>query len=251
MQELEIPVWNPAFYLDDDGRLFLYWGCSDVDPIYGVEVDYDNDFPFIGEPVVLIEQNPTEYGWEVPGYYTTLVDQPPWIEGAWMTKSNGIYYLQYSGPGTELISYADAVYVSENPLGPFSLQKHNPFFTNPRVLQQVPVTGACLPTHTVIMWHMGTITISQKHIFERRLGLYPVFYDEDGTLYSITRYGDYPLIMPDRKVDGWDDIFPGWMLLSYNKNVEVSSAVDTLPAGYYQFQCTKRSLQMDRHIFCF
>jgi xylan 1,4-beta-xylosidase len=46
VEELEIPVWDPAFYLDDDNRLYLYWGCSDVDPIYGVEVDYDNGFAF-------------------------------------------------------------------------------------------------------------------------------------------------------------------------------------------------------------
>jgi hypothetical protein len=27
--------------------------------------------PFMSEPVVLIEQNPAEYGWEVPGDYNT------------------------------------------------------------------------------------------------------------------------------------------------------------------------------------
>ena len=230
VEELEIPVWDPAFYVDDDDRLYLYWGCSDVDPIYGVEVDYDNNFAFMSDPVVLIEQNPAEYGWEVPGDYNTLVNQAPWIEGAWMTKRDGIYYLQYSGPGTEFKSYADAVYVSDKPLGPFTLQKHNPFVYKPEGFAAGAGHGSLFADPYGNMWHMGTITISQKQIFERRLGLYPAFYDDDGTLYSITRYGDYPLIMPDRKVDSWDDIFTGWMLLSYNKNVEVSSAVDTLPA---------------------
>jgi xylan 1,4-beta-xylosidase len=229
-RELEIPVWDPAFFLDDGNRLFLYWGCSDVDPIWGVEVDYDNGFAFMSEPVVLIEQNPARYGWEVPGDYNTLINQAPWIEGAWMTKRDGMYYLQYSGPGTEFKSYADAVYTSENPLGPFTLQLHNPFVYKPEGFAAGAGHGSLFPDQYGNMWHIGTITISQRHVFERRLGLYPAFYDEDGTLYSITRYGDYPLIMPDRKVDSWDDIFPGWMLLSYGKNVETSSSVDTLPA---------------------
>ncbi len=228
--ELEIPVWDPAFFLDDDNRLFLYWGCSDVDPIWGVEVDYDNGFAFMSEPVVLIEQNPAQYGWEVPGDYNTLINQAPWIEGAWLTKKDGMYYLQYSGPGTEYKSYADAVYVSDNPLGPFTLQLHNPFAYKPEGFAAGAGHGSLFPDQYGNMWHIGTITISQKQIFERRLGLYPAFYDEDGTLYSITRYGDYPLILPDRKINSWDEIFPGWMLLSYDKNVEVSSSVDTLPS---------------------
>jgi xylan 1,4-beta-xylosidase len=229
--ELQMPVWDPAFFLDDDNRLYLYWGCSDVLPLWGLEVDYNNGFAFMSDPVVLVEQNPAEYGWEVPGDYNTLVNQAPWIEGPWVTKRDGMYYLQYSGPGTEFKSYADAVYVSSNPLGPYTLQKHNPFVYKPEGFAAGAGHGSLFPDQHGNMWHIGTITISQKQIFERRLGLYPAFYDDDGTLYSITRYGDYPLIMPDRKVDSWEDLFPGWMLLSYNKNVEVSSAVDTLPAG--------------------
>ncbi len=36
--------------------------------------------------------------------------------------------------------------------------------------------------------------------------------------------------MPDKKISDFDEIFPGWMLLSYGKKVEVSSSVDSLPA---------------------
>lgn len=39
VEKLEIPVWDPAFFLDNDNRLYLYWGCSDSNPLYGVEVD--------------------------------------------------------------------------------------------------------------------------------------------------------------------------------------------------------------------
>jgi xylan 1,4-beta-xylosidase len=228
--ELEIPVWDPAFYLDEDNRMYLYWGCSDSRPLYGVEVDYKNGFAFVGETKELMHANPKEYGWEVPGDYNTLINQSPWIEGAWMTKRNGKYYLQYSGPGTEYKSYADAVYVSDNPLGPFELQPHNPFVYKPEGFAAGAGHGSLFTDQYGNAWHIGTITISQKHVFERRLGLYPAFYDEDGTLYSITKYGDYPLIMPKKKINSFEDIFPGWMMLSYGKTVEVSSSIDTLPA---------------------
>jgi hypothetical protein len=58
---------DPAFYKDNDGKVYLYWGCSDVDPIMGVQVDPDNGFKEIGEAVVLIRHNGDKYGWEVPG----------------------------------------------------------------------------------------------------------------------------------------------------------------------------------------
>ncbi|MBE0679671.1 MAG: family 43 glycosylhydrolase [Bacteroidales bacterium] len=229
VEELETPVWDPAFFLDDDNRLFLYWGCSNVNPIYGVEVDYRNNFAFMGEPAELIHGNPGENGWEVPGDYNSFIGNRPWIEGAWMTRRDGRYYLQYAGPGTEFKSYSDGLYVSDNPLGPFHQQLHNPYALKPEGFAAGAGHGSSFSDDHGNLWHIGTITISQKHIFERRLGLYPVFYDKNKTMYTITRYGDYPLIIPRGKINGFEDIFPGWMLLSYNKKAEVSSSVDSLP----------------------
>jgi hypothetical protein len=230
-EELNQPVWDPAFFMDDDNRLYLYWGCSDVNPIYGVEIDYKNHFDFMGEPTVLVKANPEKHGWEVPGDYNTLTGQRPWIEGAWMNKHNGQYYLQYSGPGTEFKSYSDGVYTSANPLGPYQLAAHNPFALKPEGFAAGAGHGSTFKDRYGNYWHIGTITISVKHMFERRLGIYPTFFDEDGLLYANTRFGDYPLIMPTHKVSGYDELFPGWMLLSYNKSVEVSSSADGLPAS--------------------
>ncbi len=47
-------------------------------------------------------------------------------------------------------------------------------------------------------------------------------------MHASTRFADYPLQMPDGKANTFEDYFPGWMLLSYNKKVEVSSSIDTL-----------------------
>ncbi|UCH14623.1 MAG: family 43 glycosylhydrolase [Bacteroidales bacterium] len=223
------PVWDPAFFQDDDGRLYLYWGCSNMNPIYGIELDYNNNFTPIDEPVSLIFANPDDYGWEVPGDYNTIYSNPPWIEGAWMNKFNGIYYLQYAGPGTEFKSYSDGVYISENPLGPYKLADHNPFAYKPEGFAAGAGHGSTFTDKYGNYWHIGTITISVKHIFERRLGLYPTFFDDEGVLFTSTKYGDYPVIIPDKKIESSKDIFPEWMLLSYNKEVTVSSFIDSLP----------------------
>jgi len=229
LDSLEIPVWDPAFFLDDDNRLYLYWGCSDKNPIYGVEVDYKNNFSFIGEPVALMHANTTEHGWEVPGDYNQNKEANPWIEGAWMNKYDGKYYLQYAGPGTEFKSYSDAVYTADNPLGPFSVSEHNPFSYKPEGFAAAAGHGSTFQDKYGNYWHIATSTISQKQIFERRLVLYPTFFDEQGIMHVSTKFGDYPFIIPDKKIRCFEDIFPGWMLLSYNKPVEVSSSIDSLP----------------------
>lgn len=230
-EEMEIPVWDPAFFLDDDKRLYLYWGCSNENPLYGVEVDYENNFSFIGKPTELKHANPMQFGWEVPGDYNTLVNQNPWIEGAWMNKIKGIYYLQYSGPGTEYKSYSDGVYTSDNPLGPFKIQSHNPFAYKPEGFAAGAGHGSTFADQFGNYWHIGTMTISQKHIFERRLGLFPSFFDAQGSLYSSTKFGDYPMKIPQKKIAGFDEIFSGWMLLSFNKRVQTSSMIDSLPSA--------------------
>lgn len=227
--QLDAPVWDPAFFMDDDKKLYLYWGCSNVNPIYGIEVDYTHNFAFIGERKSLIHADTARFGWEVPGDSNTRRKQSPWIEGAWVNKHNGKYYLQYAGPGTEYKSYSDAVYVGDSPLGPFTIQAHNPFAYKPGGFADGAGHGSTFADASNNYWHIGTSTISQKQMFERRLGLYPTFFDDNGTLYAITKYGDYPMIMPDKKIAGFDEIFPGWMLLSYNKEVMVSSSIDSLP----------------------
>ena len=33
------PFWDPNLFIDDDGRMYFYWGCSNQTPIWGVELD--------------------------------------------------------------------------------------------------------------------------------------------------------------------------------------------------------------------
>ena len=52
-------------------------------------------------------------------------------EGSWMNKYNGKYYLQYASPGTEFKTYADGVYTSDSPNGPFKYETYSPFSYKP------------------------------------------------------------------------------------------------------------------------
>ncbi|WP_163325394.1 family 43 glycosylhydrolase [Draconibacterium mangrovi] len=227
--KLPFGVTDPALFLDNDQRLYFYWGCSDKEPIYGVELDYQNNFQPVGERVALMHADTKNHGWEVPGDYNTLLDNAPWIEGAWMNKHDGKYYLQYAGPGTQFKSYSDGVYTSDHPLGPFTLAENNPFAYHPEGFATGAGHGSTFEDKYGNFWHIGTVTISQKHMFERRLAIYPAFFDEFRELYADTRFGDYPMIIPSEKVKSEDELFPGWMLLSYNKPVSVLTEVDSFP----------------------
>jgi xylan 1,4-beta-xylosidase len=120
---------DPDLFLDDDGRLYFYYGTSNQTPIYGVELN-PKTFKLIGDPVACLNSDKVNYGWKRGGDDNTK-EQRPFIEGAWMNKYNGKYYLQYATPGTEYKSYSDAVYVADAPLGPFKQQSHNPFSYKP------------------------------------------------------------------------------------------------------------------------
>ena len=146
----------------------------------------------------------------------------PYIEGAFMTKHDGRYYLQYACPGTEYNTYADGVYISDSPLGPFTLQKSNPFSAKPGGFAAGAGHGSTIADRFGNYWHAATMRISIGHSFERRVGLFPAGFDKDGILYCNQNFADYPVRIPEGKFDA-AALQPEWMLLSYGKPVSVSS----------------------------
>ena len=50
-------------------------------------------------------------------------------------------------------------------------------------------------------------------------------------MYVDTRFGDFPHYLPTKTRGKGDDLFTGWMLLSYHKKVVASSARDSFPAS--------------------
>lgn len=217
-------AWDPAFFPDDDGRLYLYFGSSNLYPVYGQEVDRKTLQP-VGERKELIRLHPAGHGWERFGEHQDNTFLDPFIEGAWMNKHNGKYYLQYGAPGTEFSGYGDGVYVSDRPLGPFEYQRFNPFSYKPGGFARGAGHGATYQDKFGNWWHVSTIAISVKNNFERRLGIWPAGFDNDDVLYCNTAYGDYPHYLPSGRADHLQSQFTGWMLLNYNKPVQVSSTL--------------------------
>ncbi len=224
-------AWDPAFFEDDDKRVYLYHGSSNTYPMYGQEIDRNTLQP-IGERHELIRLHDDIHGWERFGEYQDNTFLKPFIEGAWMNKYKGKYYLQYGAPGTEFSSYGDGVYTSDKPFGPFTYQAHNPFSFKPGGFTRGAGHGATFEGQYGNWWHVSTITIAVKNSFERRLGLWPTAFDADGILYTNTAYGDYPHRMPTARVENPRDLFTGWMLLNYNKPVRVSSSLPGYGANY-------------------
>ncbi len=220
----QVGAWDPAFLVDEDQRLYLYFGSSNVYPIYGQEIDRKTWQP-IGTRQELLHLHDDCHGWERFGEHADNTFLRPFIEGAWMNKYHGQYYLQYAAPGTEFSGYADGVYVSEWPLGPFRYQPHNPFSYKPGGFACGAGHGATFQDRSGHWWHVATIAISVKNNFERRIGLWPAGFDQDGVLYCNTAYGDYPHYLPDERLPHLTGRFTGWMLLNYNKPVTSSSVL--------------------------
>ena len=224
--KFNIGVTDPAFYQDDDGKVYLYWGCSDKDPIEGVEVDPLNGFAPIGKPVTLITHNPDKYGWEVQGENNDN-GMTGWNEGPCMIKFKGRYYLQYASPGTQFRVYADGIYVADHPLGPYTYEETSPFSFKPGGF-----IGGAGHGHTFLdiygnYWHVASMKISNRHMFERRLGLFPLYITEEGIFGQHSVWTDYPFMIPNEKVDfEKDNRSMNWNMLSHNKITTASSTLD-------------------------
>ena len=146
----------------------------------------------------------------------------PFIEGAFMNKWNGKYYLQYASPATEVSTYGDGVYVGDGPLGPFTYQAHNPYSFKPGGFITGAGHGSTIEDKFGNLWHAATMRISVNANFERRIGLFPAGLDADGILFCNQCFADYPLEIPEGKFDPMS-VKPKWMLLSYKKPVTASS----------------------------
>ncbi|MCC3154373.1 family 43 glycosylhydrolase [Hymenobacter sp. BT770] len=224
VHNFQVGAWDPDFFLDTDGKLYLYWGSSNEFPLYGQQISRKTFQP-IGEPKVMFGLNDKQFGWQRFGEYLDNTFLDPFMEGAWMTKHNGKYYLQYGAPGTEFSGYADGVQVADHPLGPFTPQPHNPFAYKPGGFVRGAGHGNTFQDAWDNWWHVSTTVINVKNNFERRLGLWPAGFDADGTLYANTTFGDYPQYLPNGPADHLQPQFTGWMLLNYLRPVQVSSTL--------------------------
>jgi len=222
--------WDPAFFTDDDGRFYMYNGSSNQYPVYGVELNRKTMQPLSTRTEMYLLE-PWRYGWQRFGEYMDDTFLDPFIEGAWMTKNNGKYYLQYGAPGTEFSGYADGVVVGNSPLGPF-IPQSMPFSYKAGGFVRGAGHGATFQDNWNNYWHVSTIGVCVKNNFERRIGIWPAGFDAEGVMYCNTAFGDYPTYLPDGKEDHLKSRFTGWMLLNYQKPVTVSSTYGQYAANF-------------------
>ena len=236
-------VQDPNLFVDDDNKVYLYEESSNKWPIHGIELDPDNYFIPIGEQTDLFNLEPEKHGWERFGQ-DHRSEIKPFIEGPWMVKHDGTYYLEYGAPGTQWNVYADGIYTSKHPLGPFDYAPYNPIAYKPGGFLKGSGHGSTVKDNNGNLWHHSTMAISVNFKFERRIGMYPAGFEEDGQMYVNTAYGDYPHYLPDKEVEHHKNRFTGWMLLSYQKPVRTNSpqvkkdinVVDESEGGYMQEQ---------------
>lgn len=223
VEHFEIGGWDPAFFTDDDGRIYMYNGSSNVYPMYGIELDRKTFNP-IGTRKETILTDGERYGWHRFGEYQDNTFLKGFMEGSWMTKHNNKYYLQWGGPGTEFSHYADGVAVGDGPFGPFT-HVSLPMSYKPGGFARGAGHGATFQDKWDNYWHVSTMVIGVKNNFERRIGIWPAGFDKDGVMYCNTAWGDYPHYIPTGKSDHLQSQFTGWMLLNYDKPVQVSSTL--------------------------
>ncbi len=94
-------------FKDDDGKLYLYYATYPSLSIYVQQMDS------------LLEKGPG-------APKKLLAPAEPWerkhilvTEAPWMLKHKGVYYLIYSGGGSDSIDYAIGYATSKSPIGPF------------------------------------------------------------------------------------------------------------------------------------
>jgi xylan 1,4-beta-xylosidase len=215
---------DPAFLLDEDGRLYMYYGVSNNSPTKAVELN-PLTFREVGTAVNIVFAQASVHGWERRGD-DNLLDEQPWIEGSWMIKENNKYYLHYAAPGTEFKTYADGIYIADSPMGPFQYASYSPFSFKPAGFISGAGHGSTFKDKDGRYWRIATMTISVKHMFERRLGLFPVAFDKDGDIRCNTVFSDYPQYYPGVKENPIDDNFAEMMLLSHKKYAMASSSLE-------------------------
>ncbi|MBL7702522.1 MAG: discoidin domain-containing protein [Ferruginibacter sp.] len=236
VDSFDIGGWDPAFFTDDDGRLYMYNGSSNVFPLYGVELNRKTFQP-IGTRKEMYALQGWRYGWQRFGELMDNTFLDAFIEGAAMTKHNGKYYLQYGAPGTEFSGYADGVVVGDNALGGFTPQS-DPLSSKMGGFSRGAGHGSTFMDNQNNYWHVSTSIVCVKNTFERRIGIWPAGFDKDDVMWCNTAFGDYPQYLPGH--GGKDHgAFAGWYLLNYKKPVTVSSTL----GSYYANNAVDESIK--------
>lgn len=221
---------DPALFIDDDDKAYLYWGSSNKWPIRAKTLDKNQRFKPSAKTDTLFYLEMDKHGWERFGENHMDTVLGGYMEGPWMTKYNNKYYLEYAAPGTQFNVYGDGAYIGDSPLGPFKYMPNNPFSYKPGGYMNGAGHGSTVTGPGNSYWHFASMAVSSNVIWERRICMYPTYFDKDGLMWSDTYFGDYPHHAPGKGESSGK--FTGWMLLSYKKPVKSSSHLESFSPNH-------------------
>jgi beta-xylosidase len=151
---------DPTVFIDDDGQAYLFWGNGSCK-----WVKLKSNMVELDGPITVFK----------PDHY---------IEGPWLYKRNGLYYLVYAGAGTkpEMIEYATAT----SPEGPWIyrgiIQENvpNSFTTHPAVID--------FKGQSYFFYHNGSLPTGGS--YRRSICVDYLYYNPDGSIQKIVQTTD-------------------------------------------------------------
>jgi xylan 1,4-beta-xylosidase len=209
--------WTGAFdvdiFIDDDNKPYLFYSGHSTKGIYGVPLKPDTPNQFAAAPTHLFAFDKSHI-WERYGDANEY-SEVTWIEGPWMFKRNGTYYLEYSASGTQWISYATGVYTAKSPLGPFKYAPVNPILRQTTGVVTGPAHGCVVEGPDGNLWQFSTLVMNNPP-GGRRLAMDPIGFDKDGNMF-VTRASDTPQWAPGVVADPARNSDSGSIPLTINK----------------------------------
>lgn len=214
------------FYDEIEDRVWASYGCGcgDTEYIKVVELDRKSLEP-IGEVHECLTFDPKNHGWERG--FDNHVTEHGWLEGSQILRHNNKWYLIYSGFSLHK-SYANGVYISDNPTGPYEYAPNNPISHKNTGFIGGAGHGCLFEDKFGNWWNVTCASVFVTYHFERRINLFPAGFDKDCLIYVNTALADYPITVPDGARDHLA-MKPPYMLLSKGRPVTVSSIETAMP----------------------
>ncbi len=224
---IEAKIFDPMLFADDDGALYVYYMVSGA--CVGAPLDPKNPTQMLADPQPLFGFRPDQE-WERYGDYNED-SRRSFFEGPWMFKHNGTYHLTFTGPGTSLATYALGAYKAQSPLGPFTYQKNNPILRKTTGVVPGSGHGSIVRGPNNTLWAFVTSVVGNYHVFERRIGLFPVGVNADGDVFGLP-VRDVPQFAPGVKADPQNGNEAGWLPVNVRTIATASSVSPGQTADY-------------------
>ena len=220
--------YDPMLFSDSDERLYLYYTTGRPE-ILGAELDCNEPVKLLSEPSNMFSYDPSHI-WERSGEYNEDGSMCA-MEGPWLFKRGGVYYLTYGAPATEYSSYAMGAYKSDSPLGPWTYMESSPFIEKRSGVVRGPGHGCIVEGPNDTLWVFYTTTICYIHPMERRIGLDPLYIDEKGDLVC-KHVTETPQWAPGAVADPVNDGDTGLLCVTGRRRPEASSEAPGRSALY-------------------